>query len=86
MLYVVAVEGLEEFHLNIRELVFIVYALGDAPTSHLSKAEDRSVLTGQARRYPRAWPEGCVGLPGGYSVLIDQSSRPPLSMALTSSS
>jgi hypothetical protein len=29
ILYVVAIQGLDEEHLNIRELVFIVYALGE---------------------------------------------------------
>jgi hypothetical protein len=28
ILYVVAMEGLDQEHLNIRELVFIIYALG----------------------------------------------------------
>jgi len=34
ILYVVAMEGLDQSHLNIRELVFIIYALGK-----LSKTE-----------------------------------------------
>ena len=29
ILYVVAIQGLDEEHLNIRELVFIIYALGE---------------------------------------------------------
>jgi len=29
ILYVIAIQGLDENHLNIRELVFIVYALGE---------------------------------------------------------
>lgn len=29
ILYVVAIQGLEQDHLNVRELVFIVYALGE---------------------------------------------------------
>jgi len=29
ILYVIAIQGLDEEHLNIRELVFIIYALGE---------------------------------------------------------
>jgi hypothetical protein len=32
ILYVVAMEGLDQEHLNIRELVFIIYALGELPS------------------------------------------------------
>jgi hypothetical protein len=44
ILYVVAMEGLDQEHLNIRELVFIIYALGKLPFLQKRRDADISFL------------------------------------------
>jgi len=44
ILYVVAIQGLEQDHLNIRELVFIVYALGEFHFRHVVEEANISFL------------------------------------------
>lgn len=57
MLYVIAVEGIEEDHLNKKELLFIIYALGRLRSTSWGYITDSSVFFGQAGYYSRTWTE-----------------------------
>jgi hypothetical protein len=58
VLYVMAVEGIEEDRLNAKELAFIIYALGAMfPRRVEAVAADDSLLARQAGDDPRAWLE-----------------------------
>jgi hypothetical protein len=45
ILYVVAIQGLDENHLNVRELVFIIYALGKLSFEQITEEADISFLS-----------------------------------------